>query len=139
MEPQIAFAATEPSECRRRICTGGCERPENVCLCDKLPAQPISTATQIVILQHPHEQRHKLATVPVLGKCLKNCEIVVGRKLRVGSSSLLDSLFNQAQPGQPHRAIFLFPGIFISFLGCHLTWALLLALVFGLYAELYED
>ncbi|KAF7147514.1 hypothetical protein RHSIM_Rhsim03G0024900 [Rhododendron simsii] len=97
---------------RRRICSGGCDRPVNVCLCEKIPAEPISTLTQVVILHHPHEQRHKLATVPVLGKCLRHCQTLVGRRLRLGDSPLLDSLYNAAveNPCRPYRAVYLFPG-----------------------------
>ncbi|GAB2267026.1 hypothetical protein Dimus_002011 [Dionaea muscipula] len=96
----------------RRICAGGCSRPMRVCLCDKLPSEPISTRTEIVILHHPHEQRHKLSTVPVLAKCLSNCQIVIGRRLRLGDSPVLDSLYAEAAESttRRHRAIFLFPG-----------------------------
>ncbi|XP_059646296.1 tRNA-uridine aminocarboxypropyltransferase A isoform X1 [Cornus florida] len=100
------------SDIRRRICSNGCDRPINVCLCDTIPTEPILTCTQIVILQHPHERHHKLATVPVLAKCLRNCQIVIGRRLRCGDSPLLDSLYNAAleNPNIPFRAIYLFPG-----------------------------
>ncbi|XAR68516.1 hypothetical protein NMG60_11003660 [Bertholletia excelsa] len=106
-------AAGEEVDSRRTICASGCERPVNVCLCGTIPAEPISTSTQVVILHHPHEQRHKLATVPVLCKCLRNCQTVIGRRLRLGDSPLLDSLYNTAveNPNQPFRAIYLFPGI----------------------------
>ncbi|GMP97470.1 hypothetical protein CsSME_00045709 [Camellia sinensis var. sinensis] len=99
-------------EGRRRICSRGCERPINVCLCDTIPSEAISTATQVVVLQHPHEHRHKLATVPLLSKCLLNFQILIGRRLRLGHSPLLDSLYNAAiqNPNQPFRAIYLFPG-----------------------------
>ncbi|XP_073147653.1 tRNA-uridine aminocarboxypropyltransferase A [Henckelia pumila] len=93
---------------RRRMCASGCGRPANVCLCQSLPSAPIATATQIVILHHPHEQRHKLATVPLLSKCLANCHVIVGRKLRYGDSTLLDSLHDHPQLFRP--ALFLFPG-----------------------------
>ncbi|XP_047964032.1 tRNA-uridine aminocarboxypropyltransferase 2 isoform X2 [Salvia hispanica] len=98
---------------RRRTCTDGCGRPINVCLCHALPSAPVHTATQVVILHHPHERRHKLATVPILAKCLRNCEIIVGRKLKYGQSELLDSLHDQAteNPNLPlPRAVYLFPG-----------------------------
>lgn len=99
---------------RRRTCTAGCGRPINVCLCHTLPSAPVPTATQVVILHHPHERRHKLATVPVLAKCLRNCNIIVGRKLKYGQSELLDSLHDQASenPNLPlGRAVYLFPGM----------------------------
>ncbi|KAL2923586.1 DTW domain-containing protein 2 [Bienertia sinuspersici] len=81
-----------PPTTRRRICTSGCDRPIN----------------------HPHEQRQKLATVPLLKKCLDSCEIIVGRKLRLGSSLILDSLYhgrNDSNEFAPFRhALVLFPG-----------------------------
>ncbi|WOG84261.1 hypothetical protein DCAR_0103443 [Daucus carota subsp. sativus] len=97
---------------RRRICTTGCDRPINVCLCDKIPRDKIGTITKIIIIQHPHERRHKLATVPVLAKCLDNCEIVFGRRLRRTVSPFLDSLCADAvaHPQNARRVVFLFPG-----------------------------
>ncbi|KAH9624484.1 hypothetical protein KSS87_016925, partial [Heliosperma pusillum] len=85
----------------------------SVCLCDKIPTPLIPTNTQIVILQHPHELRQKLATVPLISKCLKDSRLIVGRRLRQGSSPLLDSLYHQPRPS--HKAIFLFPGLSIVF------------------------
>ncbi|XP_071740886.1 tRNA-uridine aminocarboxypropyltransferase A [Rutidosis leptorrhynchoides] len=93
---------------RRTICNV-CERPATVCLCDFIPTEPLSTTTQIVILQHPHEQRHRLATVPVLNKCLRNCETLIGRRLRHGDSDLLDYLHDQENPNESIHAAFLFP------------------------------
>ncbi|CAI9099913.1 OLC1v1036808C1 [Oldenlandia corymbosa var. corymbosa] len=104
-------AATD-YQSRRRFCERGCERPVNVCLCGVIPETPIPTVTKVLILHHPHEKRHKLATVPVLKKCLESCEIIVGRKLRYGDSKVLDSLYDIAaqNPDSPPRAIYLFPG-----------------------------
>ncbi|MEW5301265.1 MAG: hypothetical protein WDW36_004134 [Sanguina aurantia] len=34
----------------------------------------------VVILQHPHELKKRLATVPLLARCLDGCHVVVGRK-----------------------------------------------------------
>ncbi|KAK9987460.1 hypothetical protein SO802_032411 [Lithocarpus litseifolius] len=94
-----AESEPEPPQLRRPICSK-CSRPTRVCLCETLPAQPIPTKTQIVIIQHPHEARHKLSTVPVLTKCLLNSTTVVTRRLRPGLSPLLD----QSPP-----AVYLFP------------------------------
>ncbi|KAF5198536.1 Dtw domain-containing protein [Thalictrum thalictroides] len=96
----------------REMCSNGCDRPANVCLCGVLPTQPILTSTKIVILHHPHELRHKLATVPILTKCLINCQTIIGRRLRFGSSTLLDSLHNASinDSTRPYHAVFLFPG-----------------------------
>ncbi|KAL3682882.1 hypothetical protein R1sor_000904 [Riccia sorocarpa] len=73
----------------REIC-GSCGRPQRVCLCAVIPSQPFTTRTRIIILQHPYETRHKLATVGVVARCLSNCEVFVGRKFRYGMSPLLD-------------------------------------------------
>ncbi|KAL8109602.1 tRNA-uridine aminocarboxypropyltransferase A [Apium graveolens] len=103
---------TVADKLRRRICPNGCDRPINVCLCHKIPRQKIATKTKIIIIQHPHETRHKLATVPVLAKCLDNCEIVVGRRLRNTISPFLDSICADAvsNPQNARRVVFLFPG-----------------------------
>ncbi|EPS70252.1 hypothetical protein M569_04509, partial [Genlisea aurea] len=94
----------------RSVCSAGCGRPTAACLCRILPETPFSTRTKVVILQHPHERRHKLATVPVLSKCLRNCEIVSGRKLKLGDSKILDSHHDQAREGRRGRVFYLFPG-----------------------------
>ncbi|KAI4381510.1 hypothetical protein MLD38_007576 [Melastoma candidum] len=58
-----------------------CNRPAPVCLCHVIPSPPILTRTRVVILQHPHESRHPLSTVPVLSRCLINAAVVVRRRL----------------------------------------------------------
>ncbi|KAL5708309.1 hypothetical protein ACHQM5_019118 [Ranunculus cassubicifolius] len=96
----------------RQICSNGCSRPTNVCLCNLLPSQPLPTSTQILILHHPHERRHKLATVPMLTKCLTKCQVVIGRRLHASSSPLLEPLYTASMndPSKPRQALFLFPG-----------------------------
>ncbi|XP_057982089.1 tRNA-uridine aminocarboxypropyltransferase A isoform X2 [Malania oleifera] len=96
---------------RRRIC-GGCDRPTTVCLCSFVPSEPIFTYTKILILHHPHESRHKLSTVPLISKCLSCSQTLIGRRLCLGSSPLLDSLYGSSlqNPSQSPHAIFLFPG-----------------------------
>ncbi|KAL8493981.1 hypothetical protein ACS0TY_024962 [Phlomoides rotata] len=113
MDLHVETAGGDHRQQRRRTCTAGCGRPMTVCLCHTLPLTPLPTATKIVILHHPHERRHKLATVPLLSKCLLNCEIIVGRKLKHGQSELLDSLHDQASENPNStldRAFYLFPG-----------------------------
>ncbi|GKC64499.1 DTW domain-containing protein 2 [Tanacetum coccineum] len=96
---------------RRRIICSACERPTTVCLCALIPASPLTTTnTEIIILQHPHEQRHPLATVPVLNKCITNCQVLTGRRLRRGKSELLDDLYNdEGNSTKSIHAAFLFP------------------------------
>ncbi|VFQ78515.1 unnamed protein product [Cuscuta campestris] len=117
MSPEICTpgtgvaAAGKCQEAGRRKCTK-CDRPASVCLCAAIPPEPIPIYTRVVVLQHPHERRHKLATVPVLSKCIGNCEVIVGRRLRYGDSKVLDDLHDDAvaNPNRPSRAVFLFPG-----------------------------
>mmetsp|Transcript_16472 Transcript_16472/g.25708 ORF Transcript_16472/g.25708 Transcript_16472/m.25708 type:complete len:492 (-) Transcript_16472:2168-3643(-) len=56
-----------------------CRRPSTVCLCSGLPNERISTATQILILQHPKEFRRRktISTVPLIPLVLRNVSICV--------------------------------------------------------------
>ncbi|XP_059073226.1 uncharacterized protein LOC131874034 [Cryptomeria japonica] len=89
----------------REKCQGGCGRHVNVCLCTVLVSQAMKTSTHIVILQHPHEARHKLATVSLLNRCLSNCYVIVGRCLHGKSSSILDNICQSTC-----HVLLLFPG-----------------------------
>ncbi|KAJ7547866.1 hypothetical protein O6H91_08G107400 [Diphasiastrum complanatum] len=105
---------------------GSCSRPTSVCLCSVLPSQPFHTLfTAAVILQHPHEVRHPLATVPILAKSMQNCEVIVGRRFKPGASAHLDSLARSfvsvaadnpthheeiGVKGRNQHALLLFPG-----------------------------
>lgn len=97
---------------RREKCRGGCERPASVCLCNVLPSEALQTSTHIIILQHPHEVRHKLSTVPLLQKCLRNSQVIVGRRLHIGSSPMLDAISSQsgAENSKCWQVLLLFPG-----------------------------
>lgn len=92
----------------RAMC-GNCLRPQSVCLCDVLPRRPLSTGrTQLILLQHPHETRHKLATASLVAACLSRCQLLVGRQFRPGLSPLLDTLAGSAPALRPH-VLLLFP------------------------------
>ncbi len=100
-----------------RVLCPGCGRPLSVCLCDAIPSPPIHIATRLLILQHPHETRHKLATVPILSRCIQPCHVIVGRRLHSNSSPLLESIATSAKiaaKSQQQRrrdvALLLFPG-----------------------------
>ncbi|XP_038698132.1 tRNA-uridine aminocarboxypropyltransferase 2 [Tripterygium wilfordii] len=100
---------TSPPPQRRSIC-GNCSRPLPVCLCHALPASPIPTATQIIIVQHPHESHHKLNTIPLLTRSLLHATAFISRKLRPNLHPLLDSLRNNINDNDHSpRAIYLFP------------------------------
>ncbi|RDX66778.1 DTW domain-containing protein 2, partial [Mucuna pruriens] len=99
MEPEAEEDTTAEEPRRRSICSK-CDRPNRVCLCHALPLPPITTTTRVLILQHPHEARHKLSTTPILTKSLLHASAITARRLRRGLSPLLD-----ASP----RALYLFP------------------------------
>ncbi|KAG2494959.1 hypothetical protein HYH03_006894 [Edaphochlamys debaryana] len=93
---------------RRRQECPRCLRPQRVCLCAALPQQPLRLRGRVVILQHPHELKKRLATVPLLRACLDpaSLEVVTGRKLPAPESDpSLDSLLSG-----PHPVYVLFPG-----------------------------
>lgn len=91
------------------MCWDGCGRPVSVCVCAHLPPQPIPTSTTIIVLHHPHAlSRNPLSTLPLLSRSLQRCHALPGRRLRLGSHSLLDSLYRDATD-RP-SAVFLFPG-----------------------------
>ncbi|KAL5995250.1 hypothetical protein ACLOJK_025308 [Asimina triloba] len=99
----------ETASTSRPICWSGCGRPTSVCICSCLPPTPLPTHTQLLVLHHPHELRHKLSTLPLLSKSLLNLQTLIGRRLRLRLSPLLDSVYNAAAEDRPH-ALFLFPG-----------------------------
>ena len=59
----------------RKICHQ-CQRPHTVCLCAH--RIDLQAPCQILILQHPSEQKQPLATVPILRLCLSPLEVLVG-------------------------------------------------------------
>ncbi|WCJ33470.1 DTW domain-containing protein [Euphorbia peplus] len=102
MEPQEE--KSPPSQQRRSVCSN-CNRPSPVCLCHVIPSSPITTVTQIIIIQHPHESHHKLNTTSLLTKSLLNATSVVSRRLKPNNlHALLSNLHS------PRAATFyLFP------------------------------
>ncbi len=59
-----------------------------MCLCATLPTVP--TATRVLVLQHPHEQRHPFGTARFVKLCMPNAEVHVARP---GFDGLLDCEF----------------------------------------------
>ncbi|GGM22624.1 tRNA-uridine aminocarboxypropyltransferase [Pseudomonas asuensis] len=53
-----------------------CQRPESHCLCHLVPR--LSSATRILILQHPDETRHALNTARLAALGLINSELLIG-------------------------------------------------------------
>lgn len=68
---------------KRSICSK-CVKPTNACLCASLPLLPIELKRcRVVVLQHPHEQRRKNRSLPLVELCLRkeDLHVVVARRL----------------------------------------------------------
>ncbi|KAL3147015.1 hypothetical protein ABBQ38_014981 [Trebouxia sp. C0009 RCD-2024] len=91
-----------------RLCEG-CRRPKTVCLCAAYPQPPVEVSGQIVILQHPLEQRRTLATVPLLEASLKHCSVIRHRNFQLAKHPKLYQLLQQVKSGDL-TGYLLFPG-----------------------------
>ena len=67
-----------PSTPRRATCAR-CLRPQTTCLC-ALVARPTPHHTEVLVLQHPQEQRQAKNSVAMLRLSLAQCEVVVGER-----------------------------------------------------------
>ncbi len=68
--------STEPAP--RRATCGHCLRPQATCLCAL--ARPTPHRTEVLVLQHPQEQRQAKNSVALLRLSLADCEVVVGER-----------------------------------------------------------
>lgn len=66
-----------PLDPGRRICTR-CQRPQLTCLCALV--RPTAHQTDVLVLQHPQEQRQAKNSVRLLQLSLARCEVVVGER-----------------------------------------------------------
>jgi DTW domain-containing protein YfiP len=66
-----------PPSLRRKACER-CLRPQTACLCAL--ARPTAHRTEVLVLQHPQEQRHAKNSVALLRLSLASCEVVVGER-----------------------------------------------------------
>ncbi len=66
-----------PSTLRRAVCVR-CLRPQLTCLCAL--ARPTAHRTEVLVLQHPQEQRQAKNSVAMLRLSLAHCEVVVGER-----------------------------------------------------------
>ncbi|KAK3524503.1 hypothetical protein QTP70_029499 [Hemibagrus guttatus] len=90
---------------RRPTCLRCC-RPEKVCLCPFLPAEPLDVSTCLYIVQHPAEESRVLRTVPLLTACLPpgKCKVLIGRRFNEERHAELAAVCRDA------RTLVLYPG-----------------------------
>ena len=55
-------------------------RPCSVCVCYALPDHRLDSKARLIVLQHPHEIRRRLATVPLLSAALEKVDVPRGRR-----------------------------------------------------------
>lgn len=81
----------------RAVCPR-CERPASVCLCPSLPAAPVDTRSELLILQHPAEAGHAKNTAVLLRLGLARCRVLRGER------------FDPAAWAGPRQSVLLYPG-----------------------------
>jgi DTW domain-containing protein YfiP len=87
-----------PSTFSRAACVR-CLRPQATCLCAL--ARPTAHRTEVLVLQHPQEQRQAKNSVALLRLSLANCEVVVGERFAPGA---LQALLQR--PGRDTRLLY---------------------------------
>ncbi len=76
-----------------------CLRPQKTCLCALV--QPTAHATEVLVLQHPQEQRQAKNSVALLRLSLARCEVVVGDRFEPAA---LQALLHR--PGRDTRLLY---------------------------------
>ena len=87
-----------PSNPRRAVCAH-CLRPQATCLCTL--SRPTAHRTEVLVLQHPQEQRQAKNSVAMLRLSLADCEVVVGERF---SPAALAALLQR--PGRDTRLLY---------------------------------
>jgi DTW domain-containing protein len=82
----------------RKTCVR-CLRPHATCLCDLV--RPTAHRTEVLVLQHPQEQRQAKNSVRLLHLSLAHCEVVVGEHVAPGA---LQALLQR--PGRATRLLY---------------------------------
>ncbi len=83
----------------RRTTCAHCLRPQVTCLCAL--ARPTAHRTEVLVLQHPQEQRQAKNSVALLRLSLANCEVVVGERFE---PAVLQALLHR--PGRDTRLLY---------------------------------
>ena len=87
-----------PSTLFRAACLR-CLRPQATCLCAL--ARPTDHHTEVLVLQHPQEQRQSKNSVTLLRLSLAHCEVVVGERF---APEVLQALLQR--PGRETRLLY---------------------------------
>lgn len=87
-----------PSMSKRASCPR-CLRPGTTCLCALV--RPTAHVTEVLVLQHPQEQRQAKNSVTLLRLSLANCEVVVGERFE---PAMLQALLHR--PGRQSRLLY---------------------------------
>ena len=90
-----------PPTHRRAVCVR-CLRPQATCLCAL--ARPTAHRTEVLVLQHPQEQRQAKNSVAMLRLSLAQCEVVVGERF---APAALDALLHRP----PRHTWLLYPDV----------------------------
>ena len=72
---------------KRNYCSR-CEQVETLCLCPYFPEKK-HTSPSIIILRHPDEKKHPLATVPLLQKYFKDLCVIEGEVFKERKGTLI--------------------------------------------------
>ena len=102
MEPGASRAMRNAVQVARDVCPR-CSRPTPACICSALPAEPLETATRVLVLQHPAEAKRQIASVPLISMCMKSVLVTKG----VSFSGDIEPLQQAVQSG--FEPLLLFP------------------------------
>jgi len=91
--------SSHPSSSPRRAICAHCLRPQATCLCALV--RPTAHRTEVLVLQHPQEQRQAKNSVALLRLSLSNCEVVIGERF---TPEALQDLLNR--PGRDTRLLY---------------------------------